>query len=52
MQVLLHDISDRNHAIYELAQSRELLNQLFENSPMGIVLLDEQFMISNINKGI
>jgi PAS domain S-box-containing protein len=51
MQVLLHDISDRNHAIYELAQSRELLNQLFENSPMGIVLLDEQFMISNINKG-
>lgn len=51
MQVLLHDISDRNRAITELARSRELLNQLFENSPMGIVLLDEKFMVGNLNKG-
>ena len=51
MQVLLHDISDRNKAITELARSRELLNQLFENSPMGIVLLDDEFMVTNLNKG-
>ena len=51
MQVLLHDISDRNKAVLELARSRELLNQLFENAPMGIVLLDDKFMVSNINKG-
>ncbi len=51
MQVLIHDISDRNKAIKELARSRELLNQLFENSPMGIVLLDDSFKVSNINKG-
>lgn len=51
MQVLLHDISDRNKVITELARSRELLNQLFENSPMGIVLLDDEFKVSSINKG-
>lgn len=51
MQVLIHDISDRNKAIKELARSRELLNQLFENSPMGIVLLDDSYRVSNINKG-
>jgi PAS domain S-box-containing protein len=51
MQVLIHDISDRNKAIRELARSRELLNQLFENSPMGIVLLDDSFKVSSINKG-
>jgi PAS domain S-box-containing protein len=51
MQVLLHDISDRNKAISDLARSRGLLNQLFENSPMGIVLLDDSFMVTNLNKG-
>jgi PAS domain S-box-containing protein len=51
MQILIHDISDRNKALSELARSRELLNQLFENSPMGIVLLNNQFMVSSINKG-
>ena len=51
MQILIHDVSDRMKALSELARSRELLNQLFENSPMGIVLLDNQFMVSSINKG-
>ena len=51
MQVLLHDITDRNKAIAQLSHSRELLNQLFENSPMGIVLLDYKFKVLNINKG-
>lgn len=51
MQVLIHDVSDRKTALHELSRSRELLNQLFENSPMGIVLLDHGFKVQNVNKG-
>jgi PAS domain S-box-containing protein len=51
MQVLLHDITDRNLALVELSHSRELLNQLFENAPMGIVHLDKKFRVISINKG-
>jgi PAS domain S-box-containing protein len=51
MQVLIHDISFKTKAVTEVARSRELLNQLFENSPMGIVLLDIESKVSNLNKG-
>jgi len=51
MQVLLNDITDRKLALKELAKSREMLHQLFENSPMGIVLLDSEYKVSNVNKG-
>ena len=51
MQILINDVSDRMEALTDLARSRELLNQLFENSPMGIVLLDENFIVNRINKG-
>ena len=51
MQVLLNDISERELALDELAKSRELLHQLFENSPMGIVLLDKEFNVKSVNKG-
>ena len=51
MQVLINNISDRNVALDELAKNKELLYQLFQNSPMGIVMLDENFNISSINKG-
>lgn len=51
MQVLINDITERKKALTDLARSREQLNQLFENSPMGMVLLDDQFKVSKINKG-
>ena len=51
MQVLINNISDRNVALDELTKNKELLYQLFQNSPMGIVMLDEDFNISSINKG-
>ena len=51
MQVLMLDITERKKTLQELARSRELHMQLFANAPMGIVLLDEQFNVNNINKG-
>jgi PAS domain S-box-containing protein len=51
MQVLIHDISFKTKAVTEIARSRELLNQLFENAPMGIVLLDNERKVINLNKG-
>ena len=51
IQVLFHDITERKQVLKELSRSQQLLNQLFENSPMGIVLLDEQFRVRNVNKG-
>ena len=51
IQVLIHDISDRKLALKELSRSQKLLNQLFDNSPMGIVFLDKNFNVRNSNKG-
>lgn len=50
MQVLIHDISEQQKIMSELTRSRELLHQLFENAPMGIVYLNDKFDIININK--
>ena len=51
MQVLINDISDRKMALKELARSQKLLNQLFKNSPMGIVYLDHKFKVRSANLG-
>ena len=51
MQVLINDISDRKSALKELARSQKLLDQLFRNSPMGIVFLDNNFNVKNVNLG-
>lgn len=50
MQVLIHDVTTRKKALEELAKSRELQQQLFENAPLGIVLLDDQFKVKQLNR--
>ena len=51
IQVLINDISERQLAQKELARSQKLLNQLFKNSPMGIVYLDSEFKVQSANLG-
>ena len=45
------DITERIEAEAEIRKSEELLRQLFHNSPIGIVLMDEESKILNANKG-
>lgn len=45
------DISDRKRAEKEIILQKSYFQQLFENSPEGIVILDNQERILNSNKG-
>ena len=43
------DITDRKHVQDELARDKVLFEQLFENAPVGIVMLDELDRVKRIN---
>lgn len=51
MQILIHNVTETVRARMDLARSEDLLQQLFANSPMGIVLLDDDFRVNDINTG-
>lgn len=48
---IYRDITDRKKAEQEILLQKSYFQQLFENSPEGIVILDDQDRILNINKG-
>ncbi|WP_445665115.1 PAS domain-containing sensor histidine kinase [Fodinibius sp. AD559] len=49
LSVYFRDITDRKQNEQRLQQNMELLTQLFENAPVGLVLLDEDHTITRIN---
>jgi diguanylate cyclase (GGDEF)-like protein/PAS domain S-box-containing protein len=48
--ISLMDITDRKSSEQEIATQKVRLQQLFENTPIGIVVLDDQDQIQGINK--
>lgn len=48
---IYRDITDRKKAEQEILLQKSYFQQLFENSPEGIVILDNQDRILNANKG-
>jgi PAS domain S-box-containing protein len=51
MQSLIQDISLAKKSERNLLRNQQLLTQLFDNSPLGIVMLDSNFDVVQINKG-
>ncbi len=51
IQLIARDITEKKNTEGVLKRSERLLNQLFENVPIGIVLLDEKRRVIQINKG-
>jgi PAS domain S-box-containing protein len=51
VQLIARDITERKKTERVLKRSEQLLSQLFENVPIGIVLLDEKRRVIQINKG-
>ncbi|MDP2036674.1 MAG: PAS domain S-box protein, partial [Ignavibacteria bacterium] len=50
MMCIIHDVTEREQAEQEIISQKERFSQLFENSPIAIVLLDEQDKIIQINE--
>jgi diguanylate cyclase (GGDEF)-like protein/PAS domain S-box-containing protein len=48
--ISLMDITDRKSSEQEIATQKVRLQQLFENTPIGIVVVDDQDQIQGINK--
>jgi PAS domain S-box-containing protein len=51
IQVIARDVTEKRNTEVVLKRSEQLLSQLFENVPIGIVLLDEKRRVLQINKG-
>lgn len=51
IQVIARDITEKKKTESVLKRSEQLLSQLFENVPIGIVLLDEKRRVVQINRG-
>jgi len=51
IQVIARDVTENRNTEGILKRSEQLLSQLFENVPIGIVLLDEKRRVIQINKG-
>lgn len=51
MQSLIQDISERKKIEKSLTRNREMLSQLFNNAPMGIVMLNIKFEVEQVNNG-
>ena len=51
VQVIVKDITHRKRAEKTIKKTESLFSQLFQNSPMAIVLLNEQGTVVKINKG-
>ena len=45
------DIRGRKHVVGELEEQRAYFKQLFDNSPLGIVMIDTEDRVVDINKG-
>ncbi len=45
------DIHEKKISEFAIQKNQELFNQLFENIPMGMVLLDETYKVVQVNQG-
>ncbi len=50
MMCIIHDITERELAEQEILSQKERFSQLFENSPIAIVFLDDQDNVIQINE--
>ena len=48
---IVQDITEKKQAEESLKRNEALFRQLFQNAPTGIVILDADYQISNINEG-
>src|SRR5207344_1460352 len=51
VQVIIKDITDRKEAEESIRKAETLFSQLFQNSPMAIVMLNDRGSVVKINKG-
>lgn len=51
MQVIAKDITEKKQAEASMRKTEMLFSQLFENSPMAIVILDDKGTVVKINQG-
>jgi PAS domain S-box-containing protein len=51
VQVIIKDITDRKEAEESIRKAETLFSQLFQNSPMAIVMLNDRGTVVKINKG-
>jgi len=49
VQVVIRDITERKQKDHLIRRNMELFSQLFTNSPVGIVMLDHDHRVKNIN---
>jgi PAS domain S-box-containing protein len=50
-QLLIKDISDQKEALVSAKKTETLFSQLFQSSPMAIVMLDDKGNVVRVNKG-
>lgn len=50
VQAVIHDITGRKEKDRLIRKNMQLFSQLFENSPIGLLMLDEKQRVKNINK--
>jgi PAS domain S-box-containing protein len=51
IQVIVKDVTDRKEAEVSVRKAETLFSQLFQNSPMAIVMLNDHGTVVQINKG-
>jgi PAS domain S-box-containing protein len=51
VQIIAKDITDKKEALESMRKTETLFSQLFQNSPMAIVILDDKGNVVQINQG-
>lgn len=51
VQLIVKDITDKKQALESMRKTETLFSQLFQNSPMAIVILDDKGNVVQINQG-
>lgn len=51
VQIISKDITDKKEALESMRKTETLFSQLFQNSPMAIVILDDKGNVVQINQG-
>jgi PAS domain S-box-containing protein len=51
VQIIAKDVTDKKEALESMRKTETLFSQLFQNSPMAIVILDDKGNVVQINQG-
>lgn len=51
VQIIVKDVTDKKQVIESMRKTETLFSQLFQNSPMAIVILDDKGNVVQINQG-